>query len=122
MFFRESLEKLRKKSPLVNLFFKIFDRKKSTLDKICENLPIGKVTLRDLIIGPDKKLGPNQIALREYIIDQTVNHGLLRTSVTFAKSADSLSLDDLAKDILAMYKAPEKGKCTPIFTELDLLK
>ena len=121
MFFRESLEKLRRKLLLLNFFLKIFDKKKSSFQKIVEDLPIGKVTLHDLIIGADKKLGPNQIALREFVIDQTINHGLLRMSITFGKDADLMPLDRLAGEVLSMHKAAERGNSKTIFTERDLL-
>ncbi|MFA6463914.1 MAG: hypothetical protein WCV55_02825 [Candidatus Paceibacterota bacterium] len=83
-------------------------------------MSIGEVTIWDLIVGPDSELGPDQIALREYLIDRTINGNLMRISATFNKEADKQARNDLAKEILKMLLISDRSMMKVILTEKDL--
>ena len=122
MFIREHLEKHRKTNKLLNWLMKPFDKPKDYLEERLEryDLPIGKMTLIDLIIGPDRWLGPNQIALRELIIYNTINGGAIPDHATFSKEANTKSKDSLAKDILLFFQAFDRGNYKVIKSDIDL--
>lgn len=76
------------------------------VEKLLDSLPLSKVTLTDLISGPDELLGPNQIELREYVVNEVVKNECKHMSITLGKEADSKSFDELAKSALAFFLAP----------------
>lgn len=77
---------------------------KRVLPTFLANIPIGNISLYDLISGPDDSLGPNQIQLREEIISKSVNDNLLTINATFTKKAESLPKDDVAKSFLTFFQ------------------
>lgn len=120
IFFLEFLGKIIKKSTILSWLLKPWTKPKSLMELLTENIPYGRITIYDLIVGPDFLLGPNQIALREEIIDQSLNGGLLRMSASFSKEAETMSSDENAKGVLSFLRAFSRGDYKKIETEIDL--
>jgi len=74
------------------------------LERVFGILPFSQTTWKDLIIGPDNGLGPNQIRLREFIINEALNNGILPVQADFLKFADDRSPDDLARELISILE------------------
>ena len=98
-------EELRKKYRKMEAT--LFD-KNDYFARFAEGSPIALISFEDLVSGPDSELGPNQILLRELIIQLTLQ-GRVPENLRLEQGSEDDSPDNLAKEVIDAFASWAAG-------------